>query len=431
MINEILILSILIIVNSIFSLSEIAIVSARKALLKQRAEEGDMGASNALILSKEPTQFLSTIQVGITLVGIMAGAYGGSTIAAELADYLERFSTLAPYKDSISIIITVLAITYLSLVIGELVPKRIALSDPERSASVVAYPMKIFSSIISPVIVLLSVSTELVLRMIGVKHYEEPKVTEEEIRVILDEGTTAGVIEEEEQDIMERVIRLGDRRADAIMTPRKEIVWLEINDSPEAIHQKLTSGPYTYFPVCKDRLDNVLGIVESKDMLYCSIKESKVDLKSPLLPPLFVPESMRALKVLEKFKQTGIHLAIVVDEYGSVQGVVSLTDLLEELVGDIPHLTELAEPQILKRDDGSWLLDGMLPINEFKETFLLDKLPGEHEELYQTIGGFVMMYLEKMPQAGDHFEWQGYRFEVMDMDEHRVDKILLIPLDKR
>lgn len=431
MVTEILILLMLIIINGIFALSEIAIISARKAILRQKAEEGDKGSSNALVLAEDPTPFLSTIQVGITLVGIMAGAYGGYTIAEELANFLERFSILIPYKDSISIIVTVLGITYLALVIGELVPKRIALSDPERLASTVAYPMKIFSSIISPVIVLLSVSTELVLRMIGVKHYEEPKVTEEEIRVILDEGTTSGAIEEEEQDIMERVIQLGDRRADAIMTPRKEVIWLEINDSPEAIHQKITSGPYTYFPVCKDRLDNVLGIVESKDMLYCSIKESKVDLKSPLLPPLFVPESMRALKVLEKFKQTGIHLAIVVDEYGSVQGVVTLTDLFEELVGDIPHITELAEPQIIKREDGSWLLDGMLSIDEFKKNFFMETLPGEDEELYQTVGGFVMMHLEKMPQAGDNFEWQGYRFEVMDMDEHRVDKILLMPLNKR
>jgi putative hemolysin len=429
-ITELVILFMLLIINGIFALSEIAIISARKAILRQRAEEGDKGASNALVLAEDPTPFLSTTQVGMTLVGIVAGAYGGAVLAEELANHLVVFPTFAPYKDLISIIVVVIGIAYLTLVIGELVPKRIALSDPERLASAVASPMRTVSRIISPVIGLLSVSTELVLKTIGVKHYEQPKVTEEEIRIILDEGTTAGVIEEEEQDIMVRVIRLGDRRADAIMTPRKEIIWLEIDDLPELIHQKLTSGPYTFFPVCKDRLDNVLGIVESKDMLYCSIKESKVDLKSVLLPPLFVPESMRALKVLEKFKQTGIHLAIVVDEYGSVQGVVTLTDLLEELVGDIPHITELAEPQIIKREDGSWLLDGMLPIDEFKKNFFMENLPGEDEELYQTVGGFVMMHLEKMPQAGDHFEWNGYRFEVMDMDEHRVDKILMIPMGK-
>jgi magnesium and cobalt exporter, CNNM family len=412
-------------------MSEIAIVSARKALLRQRAEEGDLNAKKALELAEEPTQFLSTTQVGITLIGILAGAYGGATLSENLAVYLEMFPPLAPYSDAISIIIVVLVITYLTLVIGELVPKRFALSDPETIASKVASPMKTFSRIASPIIVVLSASTELILKAFGVKQYEEPKLTEEELKVMLDEGATAGVIEEEEQDIMERVFRLGDRTADAVMTQRKEIVWLDINDTPEVIREKLSSGPYSLFPVCKTRLDNVLGIVQSKDLLHCSIKDEKVDLKSNLLPPLFVPESMKALKVIEKFKQTGIHLAIVMDEYGSVQGVVSLTDLLEELVGDIPHIAELAEPQIMQREDGSWLLDGMLPIDEFKEYFHISELPGDEEELYQTVGGFVMMHLEKIPQEGDHFEWNEYRFEVVDMDEHRVDKILLSPMGKR
>ena len=431
MVTEIIILLLLIIANGIFSMSEFAIVSARKALLRQRAEEGDLNYKKALELAEEPTQFLSTTQVGITLIGILAGAYGGATLSENLAVRLEMFPFLAPYSYAISIIIVVLVITYLTLVIGELVPKRLALSDPERIASKVASPMKTFSRIASPIIGLLSASTELILRTFGIKQYEEPKLTEEELKVMLDEGATAGVIEEEEQDIMERVFRLGDRTADAVMTQRKEVVWLDINDSAEVIREKPSSGPYSLFLVCKARLDNVLGIVQSKDLLHCSIKDEKVDLKSNLLPPLFVPESMKALKVIEKFKQTGIHLAIVVDEYGSVQGVVSLTDLLEELVGDIPHIAELAEPQIMQREDGSWLLDGMLSIYEFKENFHISELPGEEEELYQTVGGFVMMHLEKIPQEGDHFEWNKYRFEVVDMDEHRVDKILLSPMGKR
>jgi putative hemolysin len=429
-VTEIIIILLLIIANGIFSMSEIAIVSARKALLKQRAEDGDLKAQKALELAEEPTQFLSTVQVGITLIGILAGAYGGAKLAENLAAYIEIFPLLAPYSGAISIILVVLAITYLTLVIGELVPKRIALSDPDKIALRVASPMTTFSRIASPIIFLLSASTDLILGIFGVKKYEEPKLTEEELKVMLDEGATAGVIEEEEQDIMERVFRLGDRRADAVMTPRKEIVWLDINDTPEAIREKLSSGPYSLFPVCKSRLDNVLGIVQSKDLLYCSIKDEKVNLKSNLLPPLFVPESMKALKVIERFKRTGIHLAIVVDEYGSVQGLVTLTDLLEELVGDIPHIAELAEPQIMQREDGSWLLDGMLPIDEFKENFHISELPGEEEELYQTVGGFVMMHLEKIPQAGDHFEWNEYRFEVVDMDEHRVDKVLLSPKGK-
>lgn len=430
MITEIIILLLLIIANGIFSMSEIAIVSARKALLKQHAEEGDSSAQKALELAEEPTEFLSTIQVGITLIGILVGAYAGATLSENLAEYLEMISPLAPYSNALSIIVVVVVITYFTIVIGELVPKRLALNNPEKIASRIAIPMTTFSRIASPVIALLSASTELILRALGVKKYEQPKLTEEELKVMLDEGFTAGVIEEAEQDIMERVFRLGDRSADAVMTPRKEIVWLDINDTPEVIRDKLSSGPYSLFPVCKGRLDNVLGIVQSKDLLYCSIKDEKVDLKSNLLPPLFVPESMKALRVIGKFKQTGIHLAIVVDEYGSVQGVVTLTDLLEELVGDIPHIDELGEPQIMKREDGTWLLDGMLPIDEFKETFQIAELPGEKEELYQTVGGFVMMHLEKIPKEGDHFEWDEYRFEVMDMDEHRVDKILLSPSGK-
>lgn len=428
MILELIIIILLIIANGIFSMSEIAVVSARRALLRQMAEEGDAGARVALKLVKEPNQFLSTVQIGITLIGILAGAYGGATIAGELALLLNNFTFLAPYSNAISIILVVLGITYLTLVIGELVPKRVAMSSPERISSLVASPMCAFSRIASPIIFLLSASTDLVLRAIGVKPYVEPTVTEEEIKIMIDQGTTAGVIEEEEQDIFERVFRLGDRNASDIMTPAPEIVWLDIDDSPEEIQRKITSGPFSLFPVCKRKLDNVLGVVQAKDLLPCSIKDGKVDLKSSLLPPLFIPESMRALKVLERFKQTGIHMAIVIDEYGSVQGVLTLTDLLEAMVGDIPHIDELAEPMIVKRDDGSWLIDGALPVEEFKDAFKIDELP--EEELYQTMGGFMMMHLERVPSTGDRFEWGGYRFEVVDMDEHRVDKLLITPLRK-
>jgi putative hemolysin len=425
---EIIIIILLIIANGIFSLAEMAVVSARKALLKQKADKGDTGARAALELTKEPTKFLSTIQIGITLVATLAGAFGGATIAEELAQFLNDFAFLAPYSDAISIALVVLGITYLTLVLGELVPKRIALSDPERLSSLLASPMHAFSRVASPVISLLSASTDLVLRMLKVKPYVEPTVTEEEIKILIEQGTTAGVIAEEEQDIVERVFRLGDRRADDIMTPRAEIVWMDIDDSPEEIQRKISSGPFSLFPISREKLDNVLGIVQAKDLLPCSIKDGKIDLKSSLLPPLFIPESMRALKVLERFKQSGIHLALVLDEYGSVQGIVTLTDLLEAMVGDIPHIKELAEPMIVKRENNSWLVDGALSVEEFKEAFHIDGLPGE--ELYQTMGGFVMMRLERVPSTGDRFEWGGYRFEVVDMDEHRVDKILVTPLRK-
>jgi len=404
------------------------VVASRKALLRQRAGEGDEGAKAALELANNPNQLLSTVQTGMTFVATLAGAFGGATIAGELAVYFSNISALARYSGGLSLVAIVLLITLFNLVLGELVPKRIALSNPERIASLTAPPVRAFSWIVSPLILLLSGSTDLVLRALGVRSYVEPAVTVEEIRIMIDQGTTAGVIEEEEQDIMERVFSLGDRKVNSIMTPRGEIIWLDIDDLPEEIQRKISIGPYSLFPVCREKLDNVLGIVQSKDLLSCNLKDQKVDLRSSLLPPLFVPESMRALKVLERFKQTGIHLAIVLDEYGSVQGIVALTDLLEGLVGDIPHIEELTEPQIMRRDDGSWLVDGTLPVDDFKEAIHLERLPGEENGLYQTVGGFVMMHLEKIPSTGDHFEWGGYRFEVVDMDEHRVDKLLIMPV---
>lgn len=429
MIFEVLFIILLIIANGIFAMSEIAVVSSRKTKLQQRAEEGDSGAKTALAMANSPSKFLSTIQVGITLIGILAGAYGGATIAEDLAEILTLIPSLAPYSDALGIVLVVLGITYLTIVLGELIPKRVALSNPERIASFMAPSMNAFSTIVSPVVYVLSASTELVLKAFGIRPSEEPQVTEEEIRILIDLGATAGVIEEEEQDIVERVFRLGDQWAEAVMTPESEIVWLDINDSAEEIQKKITSGPYSLFPVCKGGLDNVLGVVQAKDILSCTMKDQKTDLKPSLLPPLFVPESMRALKVLERFKQTGIHLAIVMDEYGSVRGIVTLTDILEALVGDIPHIEELSEPQILKREDGSWLVDGMLSIDEFKEAFRLANLPEEESGRYQTVGGFVIMHLEKIPTTGDRFEWGDYRFEVVDMDEHRVDKILVHPLE--
>jgi putative hemolysin len=430
MVYEILIILLLILINGVFVMSEIAIVSARKLRLQQRADEGDETAKAALDLANSPNRFLSTTQIGVTLISILTGAFGGATLASPLAARLHGIPQIAPYSSGISIIIVVLGISYLSLVLGELVPKRVGLNDPERIASAVASSMNTISRIASPVISILGWSTDLILKAINVKPIVKAPVTEEEIKILIEEGTRAGVFEETEQDIMERVFRLGDRRADTIMTPRSEIVWLDVDDAPEDMQRKIASGSYSLFPVCKRRLDNVLGIVQAKDLLSCSIKDLKVDLKTSLLPPQFIPESMHALRILERFKQTGIHLAIVLDEYGSVRGVVTLTDILEAIVGDIPHIQELAEPQIVQREDGSWLVDGMLSVEEFKEAVQIDELPGEKSGVFQTMGGFIMMRLERIPVTGDHFNWDGYRFEVVDMDEHRVDKLLVSPMKK-
>jgi len=428
---ETLIILLLIIANAIFSMAEIAVVSARKALLRKRAEDGETNARVALHLANQPNQFLSTVQIGITLVGILAGAFGGATIAAELAGLLSGISYLGPYSEALSIALVVLAITYLTLILGELAPKRIALSSPEDISLKVAPLMSALSRIASPIVYLLSASTELVLKIFGVKPYVEPAVTEEEIKILINQGTVAGVIEREEKDIVERVFHLGDTRAESIMTSRAEIVWLDIDDSPEEIQNKITSSPFSLFPVSRKRLDHILGVVKAKDLLPCSIRDHKLDLKSSLLPALFIPESMRALRVLERFKQTGIHIAVVIDEFGSVRGIVTLTNILEAMVGDIPHIEELAEPQLIQREDGSWLVDGSLSVREFKEALHIDALlPEEDVGLYQTVAGFVMTHLEKVPATGDSFVWDSYRFEVVDMDANRIDKVLVIPIKR-
>ncbi len=431
MLYEFLIIILLIVGNGIFSLSEIAVVSSRKSRLQQLAEEGSSGATAALDLLNVPNRLFSTIQIGITLVGTLAGAFGGATIAESLAVRLEEIPLLAPNSELISIGAVVLLITYLTLILGELVPKRLALTSPEKIASKVSPYLSTLSAIASPIVSILSFSTDLVMKVLRVKPSPEPSVTEEEIRVLIDQGTSAGVIEEVEQDIVERVFRLGDRRVEALMTPRSEVVWLDVDDTPEAIREKISIHPYSLFPVCRGSLDEVLGVVQAKDLLSCTMKEGHIDLKDSLLPPLLVPASTKAFKVLERFKETGIHLALILDEYGAVQGVVTLTDLLEALVGDIPHIDELSEPQVIRRDDGSYLIDGMLPVDELKELLEIERLPEEESGLYQTVGGFVMMHLEKVPLSGDNFVWQGLRFEVVDMDDNRVDKLLVVPLKGR
>jgi putative hemolysin len=412
--------------NGLFAMSEIAVISARKVRLEQWANEGDARAGVALELANAPNRFLSTVQVGITLVSTLAGAFGGATIAEQMAVRLETIAFLAPYSHAISLGLVVLGITYFSLVIGELVPKRLALNNPERIASAFGVPMRSLSVIASPVVHLLGLSTDLVLRVLGVRPSGEPPITEEEIKVLIEQGTRAGMFDEAEQDMVERVFRLGDRRVSALMTPRTKIIWLNLEDSAEEIQAKITESIYSRFPVYQGSRDNVLGMIHVKDLFDRGLGCRPLDLQEVLQHPVFVPESMRALKVLELFKQSGTPIALVIDEYGHIQGLVTLNDVLEALVGDIPTVDELTEPQAVQREDGSWLLDGMLPVDEFKEIFAVAKLPGEETEEYQTLGGFVMLYMERIPMEGDHFAWGGLRFEVVDMDGNRVDKVLVM-----
>ena len=423
-----LVIVLLIIANGFFVVSEMAMVSARKSRLQQLANEGNTGAKIALNLSNNPNQFLPTTQLGMTLIGILAGAFGGVALAGPLALRLKEIPAISSYSEFISFSIVVLVIAYLTLILGELVPKRIALSNPEKIASVVASYLGLLNRISSPFVFVLGASSDLVTRIIGIRPTTGLPMDEEEIKILIDQGTEAGVIEEAEQDIMERVFRLGDRRAGTLMTPRSEIVWLDIDDTPVVIQEKIAGHRYSLFPVCKDNIDNILGVVQAKDLLSCDLINKQVSLKEVLLPQLVVSDSMKALNVLERFKQTGIHLALVLDEYGSVQGLITLADLLEALVGDIPHIDELKEPDTIRREDGSWLINGMLPIDDFKALFNIERLPKEENVLYHTIGGFVMMHLERVPLPGDHFEWGSLRFEVVDMDDNRVDKLLVVPL---
>jgi len=425
---EVLFILLLVVANGVFAMSEMAVVSARKVRLQQWANEGNTNARTALELANAPTRFLSTVQVGITLIGILAGALGGATIAKKLALLLSQIRLLAPYSQAIGLGIVVVSITYLSLIIGELVPKRVALNNPERIAATIATPMRALSALASPVVHLLSTSTEVALRLLGIKPSLEPQVTEEEIRVLIKQGTEAGTFEVAEQDMVQRVFRLGDRQVSGLMTPRLEIVWLDLEDLAENNRHKMTHSAHSRFPVCQGGLDNVIGVVQVKDLLARSLAGEVIDLTAALQTPLFVPESMPALNVLELFKQSGTHTALVVDEYGVVQGLVTLNDILEAIVGDIPSVDELAEPQVVQREDGSWLLDGLLPVEDFFELFNIQALADEQRGNYQTLGGFVTTHLGRIPAAADHFEWRKLRFEVMDMDGNRVDKVLIMPI---
>ncbi|MBN4004673.1 hemolysin family protein [Nostoc sp. LPT] len=424
---EILIILVLIIANGVFSMSEMAIVSARKVRLQQLANQGDAKAMAALKLAESPNHFLSTVQVGISLIGILTGAFGGATIANRLAVYVRLVPLLAPYSEPISFGVVVLIITYLSLIVGELVPKRLALNNPERIASTVAIPMRALSAIASPMVYLLSASTDLILRVLGITASTEPQVTEEEIKILIEQGTEAGTFEEAEQDMVERVFRLGDRPVSYLMTPRPDIVWLDLDDSAEENRQKMVDSAYSRYPVCQGGLDNVLGVIPVTDLLARSFRGEPLDLTIGLRQPVFVPESTRGLKVLELFKQTITHMALVVDEYGVIQGLVTLNDIMSEIVGDVPSTDGQDQPQAVQREDGSWLLDGMLPVEEFLELFGMEAWESEERGSYQTLGGFVITHLGRIPAAADHFEWQSMRIEVMDMDGNRVDKVLVVP----
>ncbi len=419
----------LVVLNGVFSGSEIAIVSARKVRLEQLAKRGNRKAKLALKLANSPNNFLSAVQIGITLIGILSGAVGGATVARRLTGFLEiNVPSLALYANTISISLLVGFITYISLVVGELVPKRIALSHPEYIACGVAPAMHWVTRLTAPIGYLLGISTDGVLRLFGITSREASPITEEEIRVMIEQGAQAGMIDEAEQEMVERVFRLGDRPVKTLMTPRTAIAWLDVESDWEENQQEILDTPYSRFPVGRDSLDECLGFVRVKDILNSQWSGQTINLEAIVQPPLFVAENTRSLNVLEMFRASGIHLALITDEYGGIEGLVTLNDLIEAIVGNIPNDDEIEEPQIIQREDGSYLLDGLISIDEFKEIFDIAILSNEEEGNYHTLGGFVIESLGKIPQSGEYFCSDALRVEVVDMDGIRIDKVLVSQL---
>ncbi|HEX5838078.1 MAG TPA: hemolysin family protein [Anaerolineales bacterium] len=425
--TEILILVLLILTNGLFSLSEMAVVSARKIRLQQRAEEGNNAAKTALRLAAQPTRFLSTVQVGITLIGILSGAFGGATIAEALAAYFAQFPALEPYSEAIGFWVVVAVVSYFSLVLGELVPKRLALNNAERIATIMAPIMDFVAKITRPVVSLLSFSTELVVRLLGIKPASEPTVTEEEVKILIEQGRATGVFEDVEQEIVERVFRLSDRSVNSLMTHRSEMVWIDVEDPLEENIEKIIASGHTNFIVCKGSFDKVIGVLRARDLLREYTSGRSVAIPQSLPMPPFVPEGVNALAVVARLRHNKSPVALVVDEYGTIDGMVTLTDVLEAIVGDIPALDEKGEPAATKRDDGSWLLDGMMPVDELQMLLDVDDLPDDSYD-YDTLGGLFMAQMGRVPTVGDQFEWNELRFEVVDMDGHRVDKVLVMPV---
>ena len=423
---ELLVLLLLILVNGILVMSEMSLISARKARLQQWSEEGRSGAGTALALANAPSHFLSTTQIGITVIGILCGALGEATVSKSLAENLSVIAWLRPYADGLAFWIVVVGIAVFSLILGELVPKRLALLNPEGIASAIARPMRWLSQAASPLVRLISFASEVMLRLLGVRAPQESPVTEEEINILMEQGAQAGVFEKHEQALVSRVFRLDDQLINSTMTPRGDIEYFDLSESFEANRQKLLRSAHSRFVVCKGGLDEIVGILRAKSLLDAALEGKSFDFANDVGTPLYVPDTLTMIELLEEFKKHRQHLALVVDEFGELQGLMTMNDVLETLVGDVATVEDASQPDIVRRDDGSWLVDGDIAIERFKEAMGLDhELPDETTGAYRTLGGLAMKMLGRMPKLGDRFTSDGYRFEVIDMDRNRVDKLLI------
>ena len=415
--------------NGVFAMTEIAVVSARKVRLRRLAETGDMKAKAALELAESPNRFLATVQVGITLVGVLAGAFGGATIAEEIAKRLQTFSLLAPYGEAIGIGTVVLAITFFSLILGELVPKRIGLNNPERIARLMAAPMNRLAWLASPLVRLLSASTELILRLIRLKKPQDPPETEEEVKVLIQEGVQAGVFDHREPEMVEGVLALDRLPVRDIMTPRAKIIWINQADPHEAIWHKIVVSEHSHYPVYDGSRDKVTGLLSLK-AIYANLAAGiRVNVRDLLVPPMFVASSQTAASLLETFKRSGQHLALVTDEAGRIIGLVTPLDVMEAIVGEFPSPAERLKPEAKQRPEGSWLVDGVLPLETLEPVLARVRFPSAERRDYATIGEFAAARLGHTPREGETFDDQGCRFEILDMDGPRVDKLLITPLD--
>jgi putative hemolysin len=416
----------LILLNGLFAMAEMAIVSSRRIRLQQMAENGSRGALRALALAENPSRFLSGVQVGITLIGILSGAFGGATLGARLGEVLNRYPILEPYGDEIAFGAVVVAITYVSLIIGELVPKRIALNKPEIIASTLAGPLQIVVVIARPMVWLLEVTTAAVLALLRIRTDKPDGVTEEEVKLAIAEGTESGVIDEVEEEMIHGVLALADRSVEAVLTPRTDVYWIDLDDEPDTIAREIADCPYSRIVVARGGdIGRPIGIVQKKDLLTDLLAGKPLRIEENVIQPLFVPETLPVLRLLEMFRSANVHIALVVDEYGDFTGVATLHDVLEGIAGDIAQEHEGVATEITKRADGSWLVDGRAPLESLKEELGIEETPGD----YHTAAGLALEKLARIPVEGDSFVIGDWRVEVIDMDGKRIDKLVFIPLE--
>lgn len=418
---EILIILFLIILNGVFSMSEIALISARKNRLENAAKKGNSNAQVALDLANSPNKFLSTVQIGITLIGILTGIYSGDKITTDVKLFIEGFEILKPYAQSISVAVVVVILTFFSLVLGELLPKRIGLNHPENIAKAVAVPMKIISQVTAPFIWLLTISTDGLLKILNIKPTADGKVTEEEIKAIIKEGTEGGEVQEIEQDILERVFHIGDRKVNSLMTHRKSVVFLPLHSDKKQVRDLMLKELHSVYPVYNDNFDDIVGVVNLKN-IFAHFENESFNLADIMTEPPFIMEQTSAYKALENFKGSGVHYALVSDEYGVFQGIITLNDILEALVGDASEFYK-EDFQLIEREDGSWLVDGHYSLHDFLTYFELDELISDYE--VTTVSGLIMTELSRIPKQGEKLIWQKFELEVIDMDGVKIDKVMV------